>query len=105
MFIPRCTYNYYISISEVLAGVIYLKKRGKFRKEHNVSLHFFPFPTHRISEKTQTPKQKNLNGKRGDKRNGKAPKGKCDSFSVKSGLASFSSAAGGINILGMRPLH
>lgn len=52
-------------------------------------------------EKTQTSRQKtNINGKRGDKRNGKAPKNKNDSFSVKSGLASFSSAAAGNNILG-----
>lgn len=59
-------------------------------------------PINLIAEKSHTLKQKtNLNGKRGEKRNGKALKGKCDSFSVKSGLASFSSAAGGNNILGM----
>ncbi|KAL8088898.1 hypothetical protein AgCh_038603 [Apium graveolens] len=52
-------------------------------------------------EKTQTSRQKtNINGKRGDKKNGKAPKNRNDSFSVKSGLASFSSAAVGNNILG-----
>ncbi|XP_017237051.1 uncharacterized protein LOC108210257 isoform X3 [Daucus carota subsp. sativus] len=52
-------------------------------------------------EKTQTSRQKtNINGKRNDKRNGKAPKSKYDSFSVKTGLASFSSAALGNNILG-----
>lgn len=45
-----------------------------------------------------------INGKRGDKRNSKAPKSKYDSFSVKSGLASFSSAAVGNNILGMTQL-
>ncbi|KAK3011401.1 hypothetical protein RJ639_011047 [Escallonia herrerae] len=53
-------------------------------------------------EKTQMAKQKhNLNGKRGDKRNGKVQKSKCDSFSLKAGLVSFSSAAGGNNILGV----
>ncbi|KAK1356445.1 Serine/threonine-protein phosphatase PP1-like [Heracleum sosnowskyi] len=52
-------------------------------------------------EKTQTSRQKtNMNGKRGDKKNGKALKNRTDSFSVKSGLASFSSAAVGNNILG-----
>lgn len=56
-------------------------------------------------EKTQTSRQKtNINGKRNDKRNGKAPKSKYDSFSVKTGLASFSSAALGNNILGMAPV-
>ncbi|KAK2984591.1 hypothetical protein RJ640_018969 [Escallonia rubra] len=54
------------------------------------------------AEKTQMAKQKhNLNGKRGDKRNGKVQKSKCDSFSLKAGLVSFSSAAGGNNILGV----
>lgn len=51
-------------------------------------------------------KQKNnSNGKRGDKRNGKVPKSKSDSFSLKAGLVSFSSAAGGNNILGTMLLH
>lgn len=55
-----------------------------------------------IAEKFQLLKQKtNSNGKRSEKRHAKAFKGKVDSFSVKSGLASFSSAAGGNNILGM----
>lgn len=58
-----------------------------------------------IVEKSQTSRQKtNINGKRGDKKNGKAPKNRNDSFSVKSGLASFSSAALGNNILGMTPI-
>lgn len=42
-----------------------------------------------------------VSGKRSDKRNGKVPKSKCDSFSVKAGLSSFSSSAGGNNILGV----
>lgn len=42
-----------------------------------------------------------VSGKRSDKRNGKTPKNRCDSFSVKAGLSSFSSAAGGNNILGV----
>lgn len=55
-----------------------------------------------ITDKIQTPKQKtSVSGKRSEKRNGKAPKNKCDSFSVKAGLSSFSSAAGGNNILGV----
>lgn len=52
-------------------------------------------------EKTQMSRQKtNINGKRGDKRNCKVSKNKNDSFSLKCGLASFSSAAVGNNILG-----
>ncbi|KAJ0811179.1 hypothetical protein HanPSC8_Chr17g0747881 [Helianthus annuus] len=55
-----------------------------------------------IAEKTQTAKPKTaVSGKRSEKRNGKIPKNKCDSFSVKAGLSSFSSAAGGNNILGV----
>uniref|UniRef100_A0A5B7B5S6 Uncharacterized protein n=1 Tax=Davidia involucrata TaxID=16924 RepID=A0A5B7B5S6_DAVIN len=56
-----------------------------------------------IAEKTQVAKQKNnLNGKRGDRRNGKVPiKSKYDSFSLKAGLLSFSSSAGVNNILGV----
>ncbi|XP_024994593.1 uncharacterized protein LOC112527960 isoform X1 [Cynara cardunculus var. scolymus] len=55
-----------------------------------------------IAEKTHTAKQKTtISGKRSDKRNGKVSKSKCDSFSVKVGLSSFSSAAGGNNILGV----
>uniref|UniRef100_A0A5B7B9L4 Uncharacterized protein n=1 Tax=Davidia involucrata TaxID=16924 RepID=A0A5B7B9L4_DAVIN len=56
-----------------------------------------------IAEKTQVAKQKNnLNGKRGDKRNGKVPmKSKYDSFSLKAGLLSFGSSTGGNNILGV----
>lgn len=46
----------------------------------------------------------NINGKRGDKRNCKVSKNKNDSFSLKCGLASFSSAAVGNNILGMTPI-
>ncbi|XP_071705312.1 uncharacterized protein [Rutidosis leptorrhynchoides] len=42
-----------------------------------------------------------VSGKRSDKRNGKLPKIKCDSFSVKAGLSSFSSAACSNNILGV----
>ncbi|KAI7741982.1 hypothetical protein M8C21_008695 [Ambrosia artemisiifolia] len=55
-----------------------------------------------IADKSQTVKQKTaVSGKRSEKRNGKIPKSKCDSFSVKAGLSSFSSAAGGNNILGV----
>ncbi|KAL4570733.1 hypothetical protein LXL04_026394 [Taraxacum kok-saghyz] len=50
-----------------------------------------------ISGKQKT----SVSGKRSDKRNGKIPKNKCDSFSVKAGLSSFSSSAGGNNILGV----
>ncbi|KAA8520881.1 hypothetical protein F0562_011554 [Nyssa sinensis] len=59
-----------------------------------------------ITEKTQLAKQKNnLNGKRGDKKNNKVPmKSKCNSFSLKAGLLSFSSSAGGNNILGVYDL-
>lgn len=50
-------------------------------------------------ERTQMSKQRiNSSGKRGDKRNGKVPKG---NFSLKNGLISFSSAAGGHNFLGL----
>lgn len=60
-----------------------------------------------FAEKTQITKQKNnLNGKRGDKRNGKVSKSKCDSFSLKAGLVSFSSAAGGnisLGVYGSKP--
>ncbi|KAI3812900.1 hypothetical protein L1987_17613 [Smallanthus sonchifolius] len=55
-----------------------------------------------VADKTQTAKPKiAVSGKRSEKRNGKIPKNKCDSFSVKAGLSSFSSAAGGNNILGV----
>lgn len=51
-----------------------------------------------VVERTQMSKQRiNSSGKRGDKRNGKVPKG---NFSLKNGLISFSSAAGGHNFLG-----
>ncbi|XP_057967541.1 uncharacterized protein LOC131157421 isoform X2 [Malania oleifera] len=56
-----------------------------------------------IPDKTQAVKQKNnLNGKRGDKRNCKVPtKTKYDSYSPKTGLVSFNSAAGGNNFFGI----
>ncbi|XP_071705331.1 uncharacterized protein [Rutidosis leptorrhynchoides] len=54
--------------------------------------------TYNIAEKKL---KTTVSGKRSDKRNGKLPKNKCDSFSVKAGLSSFSSAAGGNNILGI----
>lgn len=50
-----------------------------------------------ISGKQKT----SVSGKRSEKRNGKVHKSKCDSFSVKAGLSSFSSSAGGNNILGV----
>ncbi|KAL8200941.1 hypothetical protein R6Q57_012280 [Mikania cordata] len=60
------------------------------------------YPGYNIADRTQTAKLKAaVSGKRNEKRNGKIPKNKCDSFSVKAGLSSFSSAAGGNNILGM----
>lgn len=66
------------------------------------TLGFYP-TKYMIPEKGQVVKQKNnLNGKRGDKRNGKAPsKTKNELFSLKAGLASFTSTAGGNNILGL----
>lgn len=56
-----------------------------------------------IAEKTQNAKQKNnFNGKRGDKRSLKVHvKTKYDSFSMKTGLANFSSAPGGSNFFGI----
>ncbi|KAK1438592.1 hypothetical protein QVD17_04401 [Tagetes erecta] len=55
-----------------------------------------------ITDKQQTAKLKTaVSGKRSEKRNGKISKNKCDSFSVKAGLSSFSSSAGGNNILGV----
>ncbi|KAM5572343.1 hypothetical protein ABKV19_012423 [Rosa sericea] len=58
------------------------------------------------ADKTQLAKQKTkFTSKRGDKRNHKLPvKTKNDSFSVKAGLASFSSAAGGNNFFGVHGL-
>lgn len=54
-------------------------------------------------EKSQVVRQKNnFNGKRGEKRNFKVPtRTKYDSFSLKAGLTSFSSAGGGNSILGI----
>ncbi|KAL6544126.1 hypothetical protein OROGR_010623 [Orobanche gracilis] len=55
------------------------------------------------SEKNQLVQQKNSSTSRhGDKRNSKANyKSRCDSFSLKSGLVGFSSAAGGNNFIGI----
>ncbi|KAG5539607.1 hypothetical protein RHGRI_019970 [Rhododendron griersonianum] len=55
-----------------------------------------------IKEKSQIAKQRNtVNGKRGDKRNGKvAMKGKYDYLSLKAGMVGFNSGAGGNNFLG-----
>ncbi|KAF9685871.1 hypothetical protein SADUNF_Sadunf03G0099500 [Salix dunnii] len=55
------------------------------------------------NEKTQSAKKKNSFGrKRGDRRHSKVTlKTKFDSFSVKAGLASFGSAAGGSNYFGL----
>ncbi|KAI9173702.1 hypothetical protein LWI28_005102 [Acer negundo] len=63
-----------------------------------------PCPTKCNSlEKSQMAKQKNnCSGRRSDKRNFKVPmKGKYDPFSIKAGLASFCSAAGGNNFFGL----
>ncbi|XP_076898701.1 uncharacterized protein LOC143552329 [Bidens hawaiensis] len=55
-----------------------------------------------VVDRTQTGRPKTVvSGKRSEKRNGKISKSKCDSFSVKAGLSSFSSAAGGNNVLGV----
>ncbi|KAJ6415124.1 hypothetical protein OIU84_004008 [Salix udensis] len=61
-----------------------------------------PHPTE-IDEKTQSAKKKNNFGRRrGDRRHSKVTlKTKFDSFSVKAGLASFGSAAGGNNYFGL----
>ncbi|XP_073123119.1 uncharacterized protein [Henckelia pumila] len=54
------------------------------------------------SEKTQVAKQRKSSViKRGDKRNGKMHKNRCDSISLKNGLVSFNSASGGNNIFGI----
>ncbi|XP_073312637.1 uncharacterized protein [Primulina huaijiensis] len=54
------------------------------------------------SEKTQVAKQRKSSlVKRGDKRNGKTHKNRCDSISLKNGLVSFNSAAGGNNFFGI----
>ncbi|KAJ0778998.1 hypothetical protein HanPI659440_Chr06g0221681 [Helianthus annuus] len=42
-----------------------------------------------------------VSGKRSEKRNGKLSKNKCDIFSIKSGLSSFRSSAGGNSVLGI----
>lgn len=73
-----------------LTGVI---DANDLQKEHGSS-----YPgKYNVSAKQKTT----VSGKRSDKRNGKIPKSKCDSFSVKAGLSSFSSSAGGNNILGV----
>ncbi|KAL6547783.1 hypothetical protein OROHE_009488 [Orobanche hederae] len=56
-----------------------------------------------VSEKNQLVQQKNSStSRRGDKRNSKANyKSRCDSFSLKSGLVGFNSAAGGNNFIGI----
>ncbi|CAA3010233.1 Hypothetical predicted protein [Olea europaea subsp. europaea] len=70
---------------------------------NGISTELASYPSSRnITEKTQVAKQKNSsNGKRGDKRNGKFPKSRCDSLSLKNGLVSFNSAAGGNNFFGV----
>ncbi|KNA20552.1 hypothetical protein SOVF_051310 isoform A [Spinacia oleracea] len=54
-------------------------------------------------DKSQTVKQKtNINGRRGDRRNSKAPlKAKFDPFSLKVGLTNFSPASGANNLFGI----
>ncbi|KAJ9555131.1 hypothetical protein OSB04_009745, partial [Centaurea solstitialis] len=54
-----------------------------------------------VSEKMQIAKQKTVSVKRKEKRNAKISKNKCDTFSVKAGFSSISSAAGGNNVFGM----
>ncbi|XP_024994594.1 uncharacterized protein LOC112527960 isoform X2 [Cynara cardunculus var. scolymus] len=78
-------------------GVTRVELLGNQSERETCSSSFHP-----DTEKTHTAKQKTtISGKRSDKRNGKVSKSKCDSFSVKVGLSSFSSAAGGNNILGV----
>lgn len=62
------------------------KEHGSYPGKYNISAN---------KQKTS------VSGKRSEKRNGKVHKSKCDSFSVKAGLSSFSSSAGGNNILGV----
>ncbi|KAJ0559209.1 hypothetical protein HanHA300_Chr06g0197791 [Helianthus annuus] len=55
-----------------------------------------------IADKTYAAKQKtSVSGKRSEKRNGKLSKNKCDIFSIKAGLSSFRSSAGGNSVLGI----
>ncbi|KAM0015558.1 hypothetical protein Hdeb2414_s0032g00712101 [Helianthus debilis subsp. tardiflorus] len=55
-----------------------------------------------IADKTHATKQKtSVSGKRSEKRNGKLSKNKCDIFSIKAGLSSFRSSAGGNSVLGI----
>ncbi|XP_075487073.1 uncharacterized protein LOC142526508 isoform X2 [Primulina tabacum] len=59
-------------------------------------------PGDKRNEKTQVAKQRKSSiVKRGDKRNGKTHKNRCDSISLKNGLVSFNSAAGGNNFFGI----
>ncbi|XP_035830223.1 uncharacterized protein LOC110864435 isoform X2 [Helianthus annuus] len=53
-----------------------------------------------IADKTHAAKRKtSVSGKRSEKRNGKLSKSKCDIFSIKAGLSSFRSSAGGNSVL------
>ncbi|KAF5800835.1 hypothetical protein HanRHA438_Chr06g0250241 [Helianthus annuus] len=55
-----------------------------------------------IADKTHAAKRKtSVSGKRSEKRNGKLSKSKCDIFSIKAGLSSFRSSAGGNSVLGI----
>ncbi|KAL3818015.1 hypothetical protein ACJIZ3_003920 [Penstemon smallii] len=55
-----------------------------------------------VSEKTQKVRQKNnSNSKRGDRRNNKVNKNRCDSFSLKNGFVGINSTAGGNNFFGL----
>lgn len=52
-----------------------------------------------VAEKMQIAKQRNIAScKRGDKRTGRIPKSRCDTFSLKNGLVSFSTVSGAGNI-------
>ncbi|XP_073028099.1 uncharacterized protein [Primulina eburnea] len=66
-------------------------------------LEFVSYPASgNTSEKTQVAKQRKSSLiKRGDKRNGKMYKNRCDSIYLKNGLVSFNSAAAGNNFFGI----
>ncbi|XP_075476158.1 uncharacterized protein LOC142517674 isoform X2 [Primulina tabacum] len=77
-------------------------KSGQLDAE-GMSLEFVSYPASgNTSEKTQVAKQRKSSLiKRGDKRNGKVYKNRCDSIYLKNGLVSFNSAAAGNNFFGI----
>ncbi|KAL0330017.1 UNVERIFIED_CONTAM: hypothetical protein Sradi_4988400 [Sesamum radiatum] len=87
--------NYHISV--VISAL------QRFWGAQNFSKHALRvFLSSFVIEKTQVFKQKNsYNCRRGDKRNSKVHKNRCDSFSLKDGLVVFNSAAVGNNFCGI----